>query len=121
MPEQVRIFFSSEHAGGVYLTGDPDQPANRVLPDDGAYSRNFCSGENLFVVTRSPPLAPPDSKNPLDSSRVSSLMRFDKRDFLNPSASFLRNQASPLGVLRVNRPEAEEECAAFFDRGAQLG
>jgi len=28
-------------------------------------------------MTQSPPLAPPDPKNPLDSSRVSSLMRFD--------------------------------------------
>jgi hypothetical protein len=34
-------------------------------------------------------------EEPDGSSPASSLMRFDKRDFSNPSASFLRNEAPP--------------------------
>jgi hypothetical protein len=44
-------------------------------------------------------------------------MRFDKRDFSNPSASFFQNVASPLGVMRVIRPEAGED-HQVFDTGA---
>jgi len=45
-------------------------------------------------------------------------MKFDKRDFGIPLLHSSRNEAPPLGVMRVTRPEAGED-QQVFDPGAQ--
>jgi hypothetical protein len=55
----------------------------------------------------------------LQHSPVSSLMSFDKKDFSNPSASFFQMKHPRRWMLRVFRPEAEEELIrVLLSRGA---
>jgi len=58
----------------------------------------------------------PDSKNLAGSSRVSGLKTLNKRDFSNPSASFIQNEAPRRETVVTERSgQSGEKAKGFFD------